>query len=253
MELNYKEFGQGDPIIILHGLFGTSDNWQTLAKKLAENYSVYIIDQRNHGRSPHDDEFNYKVMAEDLKNFLESNWIYSARIIGHSMGGKTAMQFATDYPDMVEKLVIVDIANENYEGGHESIFNALLSLDLEKIESRKEADAFLETQIDDFGVRQFLLKNLTRSKEGKYTWKMNLPVIHQNYQAILSKIEGDEIFEGATLFVKGGLSKYITETNFETTKEFFPNANLKIIENVGHWVHAEAPKDLLEILGIFLE
>jgi len=178
MELNYKEFGQGDPIIILHGLFGTSDNWQTLAKKLAENYSVYIIDQRNHGRSPHDDEFNYKVMAEDLKNFLESNWIYSARIIGHSMGGKTAMQFA---------------------------------------------------------------------------WKMNLPVIHQNYQAILSKIEGDEIFEGATLFVKGGLSKYITETNFETTKEFFPNANLKIIENVGHWVHAEAPKELLEILGIFLE
>lgn len=253
MELNYKEFGQGDPIIILHGLFGTSDNWQTLAKKLAENYSVYIIDQRNHGRSPHDDEFNYKVMAEDLKNFLESNWIYSARIIGHSMGGKTAMQFATDYPDMVEKLVIVDIANENYEGGHESIFNALLSLDLEKIESRKEADAFLETQIDDFGVRQFLLKNLTRSKEGKYIWKMNLPVIHQNYQAILSKIEGDEIFEGATLFVKGGLSKYITETNFETTKEFFPNANLKIIENVGHWVHAEAPKELLEILGIFLE
>ena len=253
MELNYKEFGQGDPIIILHGLFGTSDNWQTIAKKIAENYSVYIIDQRNHGRSPHDDEFNYKVMAEDLKNFMESHWMYSARIIGHSMGGKTAMQFATDYPDMVEKLVVVDIANESYEGGHEVIFNALLGLDLEKTTSRKEADASLETQIDDFGVRQFLLKNLTRNKEGKYVWKMNLPIIHQNYQAILSKIEGDEIYEGATLFIKGGLSKYITETNFETTKHFFPNAKLETIENVGHWVHAEAPKELLEILEIFLE
>jgi len=253
MELNFKEFGQGDPLIILHGLFGTSDNWQTIAKQLAENYSVYIIDLRNHGRSPHDDEFNYKVMAEDLKNFMESNWMYSARILGHSMGGKTAMQFATDYPDMVEKLVIVDIANENYKGGHEVIFDALLSLDLEKTESRKEADTFLQTQIEDVGVRQFLLKNLTRSKDGKYVWKMNLPIIHQNYQAILSKIEGEETYEGATLFVKGGLSKYITEANFETTKHFFPNAKLETIENVGHWVHAEAPKKLLKILEKFLE
>jgi len=253
MKLNYKEFGQGDPIIILHGLFGTSDNWQTLAKKLAENYSVYIIDQRNHGRSPHDDEFNYKVMAEDLKEFMENHWIYSARIIGHSMGGKTAMQLATDYPDMVEKLVVVDIANETYEGGHEIIFNALLDLDLKKTESRKEANAFLQSQIEDFGVRQFLLKNLTRNKEGRYVWKMNLPVIHENYQAILSKIDVDEVFEGATLFVKGGLSEYITETNFESTKDYFPNAKLETIKNVGHWVHAEAPKELLEILEKFLE
>ncbi len=253
MELNYKEFGQGEPVIILHGLFGTSDNWQTLAKKLAEHYSVYILDLRNHGRSPHEDEFNYKVMAKDLKDFMESHWIYSARIIGHSMGGKVAMQFATDHPDMVEKLVIVDIANESYKGGHEVIFNALLGLDLEKIENRKEADAFLATQIEDFGVRQFLLKNLTRSKAGNYIWKMNLPVIYENYQAILSKIEGEEEFDGATLFIKGGLSKYITETNFETTKDFFPNAKLETIENVGHWVHAEAPKELLEILEKFLK
>lgn len=253
MELNYKEFGQGDPVIILHGLFGTSDNWQTLAKKLAENYSVYIIDLRNHGRSPHDDEFNYKIMSEDLKDFMESHWIYSARIIGHSMGGKVAMQFALDHPDMIEKLVIVDIANESYKGGHEVIFNALLDLDLEKTKSRKEADAFLESQIKDFGVRQFLLKNLTRNKAGQYVWKMNLTVIHQNYQSILSKIDGEEAFEGATLFAKGGLSKYITESNFETTKHFFPNAKLEIIENVGHWVHAEAPKELLEILEKFLK
>lgn len=252
MNLNFKEFGQGDPVIILHGLFGTSDNWQTLAKKLAENYSVYIIDQRNHGRSPHDDEFNYQVMAEDLKKFMEDNWMYSARIIGHSMGGKTAMQFATFYPDMVEKLIVVDIANEQYEGGHELIFEALLGLDIENTKSRKEADAFLQSKIEDFGVRQFLLKNLTRNKEGKYVWKMNLPIIHQNYQAILSKIEAEELFDGATLFVKGGLSKYITDTNFEQTKSLFPNAELVTIDNVGHWVHAEAPIELLKILEKFL-
>lgn len=253
MKLNYKEFGQGDPIIILHGLFGTLDNWQTIAKQLAQDYSVYIIDQRNHGRSPHADEFNYKVMAEDLQVFMEDNWIHQARIIGHSMGGKTAMQFALDYPDMVEKLVVVDIANESYKGGHEIIFEALLGLDLEKLEDRKEANHVLSEKIEDFGVRQFLLKNLTRSKTGGYQWKMNLPVIHQNYQAILDKIESEDQFENATLFVRGGLSKYITNENFEFTKQFFPNAELITIENVGHWVHAEAPKELLEQLNQFLK
>lgn len=252
MELNFKEFGQGDPIIILHGLFGTSDNWQTLAKQLAKDYTVFIVDLRNHGRSPHDDEFNYKVMAEDLRYFMESHWIYEARVIGHSMGGKTAMQFALDYPDMVEKLVVVDIANQAYKGGHERIFKALLSLDLDSVSNRKEADEFLKNQIEDFGVRQFLLKNLTRDKDGGYEWKMNLPIIHENYQAILSEIEGDEPFENATLFVKGGLSKYITNENFKTTQQLFPHAELKTIEKVGHWVHAEAPKELLQMLKGFL-
>ena len=253
MELNFKEFGQGDPIIILHGMFGTSDNWQTLAKKLAHDYLVYIVDLRNHGRSPHNNEFNYQVMAEDLRMFMESQWMYEARIIGHSMGGKTAMQFALNNPDMVEKLVVVDIANESYKGGHESIFKALFSLDLEKTDNRKEADAFLKNQIEDFGVRQFLLKNLTRNKSGSYEWKMNLPVIYENYSSILGKIESDESFEGATLFVRGGLSKYITTTNFEATRELFPYAELKTIENAGHWVHAEAPNELLEMLELFLK
>lgn len=253
MELNFKEFGQGDPIIILHGLFGTSDNWQTIAKQLAKEYSVFIIDQRNHGRSPHADEFNYQVMAEDLKEFMEQRWIYNARIIGHSMGGKTAMQFALEYPDMVEKLVIVDIANQTYKGGHEVIFDALLSLDLEKITNRKEADELLKPKIEDFGVRQFLLKNLTRNKENKYEWKMNLPIIYKNYNSILDSLEGEEPFEEATLFIKGGLSKYISDENFKTTQILFPHSKLETIENVGHWVHAEAPKELLQILNSFLK
>jgi len=229
------------------------DNWQTSAKQLADHFTVYIIDQRNHGRSPHAEDFNYKVMAEDLQVFMEDNWIHQARIIGHSMGGKTAMQFALDYPDMVEKLVIVDIANQSYKGGHEVIFEALLNLDLDKIEDRKEADAILSQKIEEYGVRQFLLKNLTRAKSGGYQWKMNLPIIHENYQAILNEIESEEVFEGATLFVKGGLSKYITDDNFTYTKQFFPNASLKTIEDAGHWVHAEAPKKLLGELENFLK
>ena len=199
MELNYKSFGEGYPIIILHGLFGTLDNWQTIAKKLAANYSVYIVDQRNHGRSPHNAIFDYAVMADDLQVFMENQWIYEAHIIGHSMGGKTAMQFALTFPDLVNQLVVVDIAPKAYEGGHQAIFEALFSLDLSVIRNRKQADAILKEQVPDFGVRQFLLKNLTNDKKGGYKWKMNLPVIYQNYEQILAAINSEEIFENTKL------------------------------------------------------
>ena len=160
MELNHKTFGAGDPIIILHGLFGTLDNWQTVAKKLAEHFMVYIVDQRNHGRSAHVEGQNYKLMAEDLADFMEENWMHNAHIIGHSMGGKTAMQFAADYPDMLNKLVVVDIAPKAYEGGHQTIFDALLSVNMEKVQTRKEVEEQLSKYIDDAGVRLFLMKNL---------------------------------------------------------------------------------------------
>ena len=157
MHLNFKEFGQGDPVIILHGLFGTLDNWQTIAKQLAENHTVYIVDQRNHGRSPHTDDHDYLCMAEDLRQFMEANWIFKAHIIGHSMGGKTAMQFAFDFPDMVDKLVVVDISPKAYPGSHHHIFDALLSLDLKNIDGRNDADIHLAQTIDDPGVRLFLI------------------------------------------------------------------------------------------------
>lgn len=252
MKLNYKEFGQGAPIIILHGLFGTLDNWQTVAKQLAEEYSVYILDQRNHGRSPHMDSQDYKLMAEDLQHFMEANWIHKASIIGHSMGGKTAMQFAQDFPDMVEKLIVVDIAPKAYKGGHQQIFEALFALDLSTIESRKEADQFLETRIPDFGVRQFLLKNLTRSKEGGYQWKMNLPVIFESYQNILASITLEAAADMPTLFIKGGQSNYIQEEDLALVQSYFPNAVLKTVKKAGHWVHAEAPLELIEIVKGFL-
>lgn len=252
MDLNYKSFGQGDPIVILHGLFGTLDNWQTIAKALAETHTVYIVDQRNHGRSPHFSTMSYALMAEDLKEFMESHWIFKAHIIGHSMGGKTAMQFAADHPEMVDKLVIVDIGPQAYPGGHQEIFDALFALDLKKLDSRKEAAALLKPKIPDAGVRQFLLKNLTRDKSNGYRWKMNLPVIYENYNDILRAIEPDVHFERKTLFIRGGKSNYIRDQDIPVIKSKYPSAKVTTIEKAGHWVHAEAPEAFLQAVQAFL-
>jgi esterase len=251
MELNYKQFGQGEPIIILHGLFGMLDNWQTVARKLAENYTVFIIDQRNHGKSPHDPVLDYPTMAEDLKCFMEQNWIYKAHLIGHSMGGKTVMQFALEYPDMVDKLVVVDIAPKKYEGGHQAIFDALFSLDLNNIQGRSDAEAQLAKKIDEVGIRQFLLKNLSRKKEGGYAWKMNLSAISEHYEDILDTIEGESV-EVETLFIKGENSKYIQAEDRNLIANLFPNSNIQTVDNAGHWVHAEQPAVLMDMVLEFL-
>ncbi len=253
MDLNFKTIGQGEPIIILHGLFGTLDNWQSIAKKLAEDYLVFTVDQRNHGRSPHSPEMNYKIMAEDLREFMEQQWIHKAFILGHSMGGKTAMQFAVEFPEMVEKLVVVDIGPFKNNGGHDLIFKALLSLEVQKIKTRKEADDILRIKIPEFGVRQFLLKNLNRDKTGEYHWKMNLPVIHDQYNEILAEVDVVDPFEGETLFIRGGASKYISKEEVHSIKNIFPNAQFQTIENAGHWVHADQPEQLLGTTINFLK
>lgn len=253
MQLNYKVFGEGDPVLILHGMFGTLDNWQTIAKQLAEHFMVFIIDLRNHGRSPHSEDFDYTIMANDIQEFMESNWIYEAYVVGHSMGGKVAMQLASENSDLVKKLVVVDIAPKAYVGNHQSIFEALFSLDLDQLKSRKEADQLLQKKIDSYGVRQFILKNLSINKKTQtYEWKMNLPVIHAAYQEILGKGDWSTPFDNPTLFVKGAESKYILLEEFEAYKAYFPNARLETIEKAGHWVHAEQPKAFLEVLTNFL-
>lgn len=252
MKLNYKQFGQGEPIIILHGLFGTLDNWQTIAKKLAENHMVFIIDQRNHGKSPHSDEFSYKIMAEDLKEFMFQHHIYEAIIMGHSMGGKVAMRFALDYPDMVSKLIVVDIAPKKYKGGHQTIFEAIFDLDLENLTDRRAIDEALKVKIPDDGIRLFLMKNLARQKEGGYRWKMNLPVLYKNYQEILSTIEVDDAYDDEVLFIRGGQSKYIRDEDILDIQEIFPLMQLETIPNTGHWLHAEAPKMFIKIVNNFI-
>lgn len=253
MELNFKTFGSGEPLIILHGLFGTLDNWQTLARRFAEHYTVYIVDQRNHGRSPHLDNMDYPALAEDLKSFMESQWMYNAHIIGHSMGGKTAMQFSMEYPEMVNKLVVVDIAPKAYPGLHNSIFDALMSLDLNRVQSRQEAEDWLAPKIDDLSVRQFLMKNLTRSKAGGFEWKMNLPVIYKYYGHILAPISVREAFENPTLFIRGNRSSYILDDDWSLIQDYYPNARLYSVANAGHWVHAEAPEVFYEAALSFLQ
>lgn len=252
MDLNFKTFGQGPPLVILHGLFGTLDNWQTLAKRWAENYTVYLVDQRNHGRSPHLDEISYPLLAEDLAAFLDKEWIHECYLLGHSMGGKTAMQFALDYPDQVEKLIVVDIAPKAYPPGHNEIFEALRSLDLDKLESRNAAAAHLAQKIPQPAVVQFLLKNLSRKPTGGFRWKMNLEVLYQDYENILANIDGNA-FSGATLFVRAGKSHYIDEADLPMIQSLFPEAQLKTVEESGHWVHAQSPQQLYELVSDFLE
>ena len=253
MLLNYKQFGQGDPLIILHGLFGTLDNWQTLAKRFAEEHTVFIIDQRNHGKSPHTLEHSYTLMAEDLREFMEAQFMFKAHVLGHSMGGKTVMQFALLYPDMVDKLTVVDISPRANTGGHELIFKALFDLDLAKIESRKEADAALSVLIKEVGVRQFLLKNLTRKKEGGYRWKMNLEALFNHYSDILAAVESEDTFAGETLFIRGGKSDYVPDEDLPLIKKYFPRARLETVAQAGHWVHAAQPDELFDLVTDFLK
>lgn len=251
MQLFYREFGAGPPVIILHGLFGFSDNWQTIAKALADRHLVITPDLRNHGRSPHTESHSYPEMAEDLREFMEENWIHSAILIGHSMGGKVAMQLALNYPDFIEKLVVVDIDPGLAEDNHSPIFRALLALDLSKIRERKEAEQYLSEKIADVGTRQFLLKNITRDENGAYSWKMNLPVLWAHFQEILAPVSG-EPFQKPALFIRGSKSNYIKPSETALIMSLFPQARIETIEGAGHWVHADKPNELLRVLNEFL-
>ena len=252
MELHFRTFGQGDPIIILHGMFGALGNWQTLGKQLAADYMVFLVDLRNHGRAPHTDVKDYPAMADDLNRFMEAQWIHRAHIIGHSMGGKTAMQFALAHPDMVDHLIVVDIAPRRYEAGHQEIFEALFSVDLERVGNRQDADELLSEKIKDAGIRRFLLKNLDRESDGTYYWKMNLPVIYDHYSDLLAEVKGGSPFEGPALFIGGARSDYIRAGDRDDILRLFPRATVEFVNDAGHWVHAEQPGAMLQLIRRFL-
>ena len=250
IDLNYKVFGSGEPVIILHGLFGMLDNWQSFAKKLAEDYMVFIIDQRDHGRSPHTQSFDYDQLSEDLRHFMTSNWIYDVRLIGHSMGGKTAMNFALNNDDMVNQLVVVDMGIKRYKPGHEAIFKALASVPVKEVESRGEVDAILAQFVGDIGVRNFLMKNLQRDKEGGFRWKMNWKLLLEYYDNILKELPTQESIDTQTLFVRGSESNYLLEEDYDEIQTVFPNARIESIQ-AGHWIHADKPDELLRSVKSF--
>lgn len=251
MDLHHKILGHGDPVIVLHGLFGTLDNWQTVGRLLGEDYQVFLVDQRNHGRSPHIPEHSFQGMADDLGFFMEFNWIHHTHLLGHSMGGKTAMQYALHHPEKVGKLVVVDIGPKAYPGGHEQIFEALLSIDLSKVAEREQVEAHLRGYISENGIVQFLMKNLSRSKDGVYHWKMNLPVLRDHYSELLREVTSDTPFEGPALFIRGERSRYILDEDWPHIRDLFPNAKLATVAGAGHWVHADAPLELLRLVRDF--
>lgn len=252
MKLNYKTLGEGKPLIILHGLFGSLDNWLSIAKELTDTYQIFLVDQRNHGMSPHSDEFNYGVMAEDLKEFIKEHNIDRPYILGHSMGGKTAMKFALQHGDMWEKLIVVDISPKAYPVHHDVILEGLSAIDVDALKSRGEADKKLAEYVSDFGTRQFLLKNLNRKKSGGFEWKINLPVIKENIEIIGEGMEEQLAIEKDVLFIRGEKSDYIKNDDVILITQHFPNARLETVKNAGHWVHAEQPEALLDLVTNFL-
>lgn len=251
--MNFQKYGTGFPLIILHGLFGSLDNWQTVARKLAEHFSVYVVDQRNHGASPHSEVFNYQVMGEDLLEFMDSHDLHKAHLLGHSMGGKTAMQFALSHPERTEKLIVADIAPKAYPPWHVPIFEALLSLDLSRYRSRKEIGDALASGIPEAQLRQFLLKNLATNPDGSYRWKINLKGIYANYDALSGELAtGGRTFEGPTLFIRGEHSDYILDSDEVSIRQIFPKAQFSIIQNAAHWLHAEKPVEFTNVTISFL-
>lgn len=252
MELFYRAIGQGHPLIILHGLMGSSDNWLTQSKMLAEQYHVYMVDQRNHGRSFHSDEFDYKGLTEDLKHFVEKHVIGKPIILGHSMGGKTAMNFAVCYPELLSKLIVVDIAPKAYPVHHDSIIDGLNAIPINSLQSRDEADRILSEYVPEADVRQFLLKNLSRKPEGGFAWKINLPAIDKSLGKISEGMQYDGTYSGPALFVRGSKSKYVLDEDRATIKTLFPNSTL-VTMDTGHWVQAEKPIEFVEIVKNFLK
>ena len=251
MKLHFRSFGNGEPLIILHGVFGSSDNWQTVGKDLGAKHRVYLVDQRNHGNSPHSDEFDYNVMTDDLLELMMNESIERAHILGHSMGGKTAMTFATRYPKKINKLIVVDIAPKYYEPAHAKIFREFRSIKLDQIQTRNEADLQMSHTISDMVVRQFILKNLTRVKKG-FAWKLNLDAIEKNSEKVGEALSDEDWFNGYVLFIAGNKSDYIKESDLPEIQRHFPNAVLKFVPRAGHWVHAEQPKTLVKLVSDFL-
>lgn len=252
IKLNYKTFGDGEPLIILHGLMGMLDNWQGLAKQYAEFFKVITVDQRNHGHSPqNDDADTYQAMMDDLVLLMGELGIEKANFIGHSMGGKTVMKLAQNFPDKIDKLVVADIAPKAYPVHHDLILKGLRNVPLDKIKSRTEANKYLEEYIDELGVRQFLLKSLYWKEKGQLAWRFNLDVIERDIANFGEAIEDAE-FDGETLFVRGSNSGYIKEEDEDQIFDLFPNSEIITIEEAGHWLHAEQPGQFFDITTRFL-
>ena len=250
--LHSKILGEGKPLIILHGLFGMLDNWQALAKEFACFFETHIVDLRNHGRSFHANQHNYEVMTEDLLSYLNTYNLDEVSLIGHSMGGKAAMNFACMYPDRVEKLVVVDISPKYYPPHHQEILSGLKAVDHSNLTSRKDADQILSQYFSESAMRQFLLKNLYWRSSTELTFKFNLKVLSDQIENVGQALHNNALFDKPTLFIVGQASNYIKETDVELIEAHFTDFEIVEIPKSGHWVHAENPDEFFDKVSHFL-
>ncbi|TKG95513.1 alpha/beta fold hydrolase [Puteibacter caeruleilacunae] len=268
MQLNYRKIGETGPcIVVLHGLYGSSDNWMSIGRQLSKTHQVYLLDLRNHGRSFHEAEHSYETMVADLAWFFQEEELDQAILIGHSMGGKVVMKFAADYPEYVRSIVVVDIAPKNYMddslesgqyGFHRHLIRTMLGIDLSDATSLKDVDEKLSAKIPDVKLRQFLLKNITRNSERRYVWRINLKALDQWLDEIVSGVDyamfADRmpILNYRALFLRGGNSPYIQEEDEDRIKAIYPEAQIITINDAGHWLHAEQPMQLIDNIKSFI-
>lgn len=246
--------GSGKPLLILHGFLGMSDNWKTIGSQFASaGFQVHLLDLRNHGRSFHSDEFSYELMVQDVYDYCKANNLENVNIIGHSMGGKTAMLFAVTYPEKIEKLIVADIGPKFYPQHHQTILEGLNAVDFSKKPSRSEVEEIMSHYITDFGTRQFLLKSLYWLEPGQLAFRFNLPVFNKKIEEIGKPLPDNTVFSKQTLFIRGGKSDYIINEDFDNLKKHFPDSSIETIPDAGHWLHAENPKVFYEIANTFLK
>lgn len=253
MNLFYQTFGEeGSWLVILHGLFGYGDNWVSLARRWQAHCRVLVVDLPNHGRSPHNEQFDYAFMAGEVEKLLDSLQIEKCNLLGHSMGGKVAMVLATTRPERISRLIVSDIGTRYYPVHHQEIIKALTELEPWKYERRSEAEAAFAESGLPASVRQFLMKNLYRDAKGGFKWRMNLPVISEKIENVGEALPEDAIYEGPVLLIRGDRSDYVKDEELPGIREHFPDLYIETVKNAGHWIHADQPDRMYELIVQFL-
>lgn len=253
MKLFYRTIGEGKPLFILHGLFGSSDNWLTLGRQLAEKYNVILVDMRNHGQSPQSEIWNYESMADDIFELAQNTGFSNIKLIGHSMGGKVGMTIAEKYPDLLTKLIVADIAPRHYPIRHRQIIDGLMSINLNSISNRREADIQLSNYVYEPAIRNFLLKNLDKNSTQGFSWKLNLEVINNHLENVGEATIPNKKIDIPSLFIRGINSDYVSDDDIMEIRKYYSNSTVESIGNAGHWLHAEQPVAFMNTVLQFLE
>jgi pimeloyl-ACP methyl ester carboxylesterase len=251
--LHSQILGEGKPLLILHGFLGMGDNWKSLGNLFSRSYQVHLIDQRNHGRSFHTDDFSYELMVEDLVRYMDHHGLEKAHVLGHSMGGKTVMLLAVEHPDRVDRMIVADIAPKFYPRHHQFILDALHAVDFGSVSSRNEIDEVFRKYIPEWGIRQFLLKNVYRKSRDELAYRFNLSSLEENIDEVGVELPPRSMSETPALFLRGANSGYITRRDEALIKAHFPNSEIADIPDAGHWLHAENPDEFYKKVVSFLE